>query len=239
MELFYGDDIRDGVCFLDREESVHLVKVLRHRKGDEISVIDGRGTLMTCRLLDDNPSGASAQILRQEKSWGGHPYNLTLAVCPTKNSDRYEWMVQKATEMGVDTIVPVIGEHSERKVFKTDRLCKILISAAKQSLKAKVPTIAESVSVKDFIESQKDSDSLKMIACCFDTPDGRHSVREVLESSSAKNIVVLVGPEGDFSESEALEAVRAGFVPVQMGQSRLRTETAGLFAAAAVYYKFI
>ena len=153
MEIFYAGKVDGGMVFLDGEESVHCVRVLRHRAGDEITVVDGSGTMMTCRLKDDSTKGASAEILERVEGWGGHPYSLTMAVCPTKNNDRFEWFVEKATELGVDEIVPVIGEHSERKVFKTERSRKIALSAMKQSLKASLPFVSEPVSVKDFITS--------------------------------------------------------------------------------------
>ena len=112
MELFYAQEISGAYCRLDPEESVHCIRVLRHRTGDPVDVIDGEGILYHCRLADDNPKGASAQILSVEPDFGSHPYHLTVCCCPTKNNDRFEWFVEKATELGVDVIVPLIGEHS-------------------------------------------------------------------------------------------------------------------------------
>ena len=153
MELFYAHEVSGGVCYLDAEESGHCVRVLRHHAGDSVEVIDGQGTLYRCRLTDDNPKGASATIFSEEPGFGGHPYHLTLGCCPTKNNERFEWFVEKATELGVDGIVPLIGERSERRVYKTDRARRIALSATKQSLKARIPEIAEPVSVKEFISS--------------------------------------------------------------------------------------
>ena len=153
MELFFSRDISGDVCRLDQDESGHCVKVLRHRSGDEISVIDGCGTLHRCRITSDSHKGVEAMILSSEKDWGSHPYHLHMAVCPTKNNDRYEWFAEKACEIGLDEISPVIGEHSERRIFKTARTEKICISAAKQSLKAAVPIVNEPASVRDFILS--------------------------------------------------------------------------------------
>lgn len=240
MELFYSRDIEGGICRLDKDESGHCAKVLRHKYGDEISVIDGCGTLYRCRITDDSPKGVEAMVLSAEEGWGGHPYRLHLAVCPTKNNDRYEWFAEKACEVGVDTIFPVIGEHSERRIFKTARLEKILVSASKQSLKASVPTVCEPVSVKEFIQEHRDSDALKMIAYCFeDERVPRRSIKEVLENSEETEIIVMIGPEGDFSKAEAELALEAGFVPVHLGASRLRTETAAVTAAEAVYFRYM
>lgn len=274
MELFYCPDAAGGLCRLSPEESAHCVKVLRHRAGDTIHVIDGAGTLYRCEILSDSPKGVEASVSERIPDWGGHPYRLTLAVCPTKNSDRYEWFAEKATELGADRIVPVIGDRSERRVFKTDRLRKIVLSAAKQSLKARIPEIAEPLKVSQFIagsrpDGRPDSerpcppaalpvspDALKLICYCFeDDIRPRISIREVLgqgggpsgqdgdkggpSENETKEIIVLIGPEGDFSPEEVAAALAAGFLPVHLGASRLRTETAAVTAAAAVYFHYL
>ncbi len=241
MELFYSPQTDGGICRLDSEESNHCVRVLRHRIGDEIHVIDGAGTLCRCELVSDAPKGAEARILETLPGWGGHPYRLTLAVCPTKNNDRYEWFAEKATEIGVDAIVPVIGERSERKVFKTDRLRKIVLSATKQSLKAQLPEVVEPMKVSAFIDAMAADDTvLKLIAYCFeDESVPRISVKQALRDFGGDRIAVLIGPEGDFSPEEARRAIAAGFRPVHLGSSRLRTETAAVTAAEAVYFQFM
>ena len=238
MELFYSRDIEGGICRLDADESGHCVRVLRHRSGDEIAVIDGCGTLYRCRITCDSHKGVEAAVLESTANWGSHPYFLHLAVCPTKNNDRYEWFAEKACEIGFDRLSPVIGDHSERRILKTPRVEKILVSAAKQSLKAAVPTVDEPVSVKEFIENQADNgDALKMIAYCFeDERVPRTSIKEALQNYDGREIIVMIGPEGDFSHEEAEMALAAGFIPVHLGTSRLRTETAALTAAAAVYF---
>ena len=239
MEVFYSPEIENGVCVLPEEESVHCVRVLRHREGDEIFVIDGLGTLYTCRLTDASPKAARAQVLREEPDWGAHPYFLEMAVCPTKNLDRYEWFAEKATELGLDVIAPVIGEHSERKVFKSDRLRRILLAASKQSLKGAVPEVKEPVSVRQYIQDAPES-ALKIICCCFEGETPRTSINDVLTPGwEDKRIMILIGPEGDFSREEAALAVSRGFIPVHLGPSRLRTETAALTAVQAVYLKCI
>ena len=240
MELFYSSDIQGSIVKLDSVESGHFVRVLRHKAGDEISVIDGKGSLYRCTLLNADAKEAEAQVIERVYPFGSHPYHLTLAVCPTKNNDRYEWFAQKATEFGIDRIVPTIGEHSERRVFKTDRIGKIVLAATKQSLKASLPQIDEPMSVKQFISSCADSKALKLICYCSDELAQRTSIKEALKSlGDNREIIVLIGPEGDFSQGEVRAAMDSGWVPVQLGESRFRTETAALAATAAVYFHFL
>ena len=258
MELFFSRDIDGSVCRLDADESAHCVKVLRHREGDDIHVIDGEGTLYTCRILSASPKEVEAQVTGVERDWGSHPYRLRMAVCPTKNTDRYEWFAEKATELGVDVITPVIGDHSERKVFKTDRLKRILLSASKQSLKGAVPQVDEPLPLRDLIISHSDSSCLKLICCCYEGEEKRVSIEGALKafekpvyergkgwhyseetaSFGIPEIVILIGPEGDCSREEVELAVECGFRPVHLGPSRLRTETAALAAVAAVYFHY-
>ena len=240
MVLFHSRDIEGNICRLDHDESGHCIKVLRHRCGDEISVIDGSGTLYHCRIMSDSHKGVEAAILSKEEGWGGHPYHLHMAVCPTKNNDRYEWFAEKACEIGFDRLSPIIGEHSEKRVLKTERVGKVLVSAAKQSLKAAVPEIDEPVSVKEFIKSQSDTEVLRLIAYCFeDERVPRRSIKEVLDGYQGKDIIVMIGPEGDFSKAEAELALENGFIPVHLGSSRLRTETAALTAVSAAYFRYM
>ena len=265
MELFYAYKVSDGFAFLDAEESGHCVRVLRHRVGDAVEVIDGSGSLLHCELSDASPKEAVARVVSETPGWGAHPYHLTMAVCPTKNIDRYEWFVEKATELGVDEIVPVIGDHSERRVVRVDRLRKIAVAGAKQSLKGAVPVVSDVVSVYDFIGG---STGIKLIAYCSDDVAARGSIMDILAAAAkssaagkgqvpvpekrgsgylhsptdrlapaaADSVTVLIGPEGDFSQEEVRAALDAGFVPVHLGPSRLRTETAALTAVEAVYF---
>ena len=232
MEIFFSENIDGSFLSLDQEESAHCVRVLRHRCGDQVCVIDGRGNMYRCTLVEADAKGAVARIDSLERGFGAHPYRLTMAVCPTKNIDRYEWFVEKATEIGVDVVAPVIGERSERKVLKTERLRRLALSAAKQSLKAAVPQVAEPVGVRDFILSAPEG-ALKLNCYCFDDVE-RLPITEVLRRQ-AERVMVLIGPEGDFSPEEAALARANGWVPVQLGPSRLRTETAALTAVTAVY----
>ena len=233
MELFYGI-FEGGAVTLDEQESAHCIRVMRHRAGDEVNVIDGRGTMALCRLTSDDPRGARAEVLKEYPLWGTHPYDLTVACCPTKNNDRYEWFIEKAVEVGVDRIVPVIGERSERKIYKCDRARKIALSATKQSLKGCIPEICEPVGVKDFIRGCRAT--LKLIAWCFEGQKQRTSIVDALAGYDGGEIAVMIGPEGDFSPSEAALALECGFIPVHLGPSRLRTETAALAAVQAVYF---
>ena len=269
MELFFSKDIDGSVCRLDADESAHCVKVLRHREGDDIHVIDGEGTLYACRILSASPKEVEAQVTGVERDWGAHPYRLRMAVCPTKNADRYEWFAEKATELGLDVITPVIGDHSERKVFKTERLKRILLSASKQSLKGAVPQVEEAFPLRDLILSYAEGtlpekETLKLICCCYEGEEKRVSIEEALKvfdaaqtvgpkpgqgwhyceemasasEGSVPEIVILIGPEGDFSREEVELALQCGFRPVHLGPSRLRTETAALAAVAAVYFHY-
>lgn len=251
MELFYSKSVTAGLVELDATESQHCVKVMRHRVGDEICVIDGSGTLMRCKLMQADAKAAQAELISSESGFGAHPYHLTMAVCPTKNIDRFEWFSEKATEIGVDVIVPVIGDHSERKIIKNERVERIVLSAAKQSLKGVVPRILEARSVKNFILECKAE--CKLICYCADDVEQRVSMREQLESyldvrkssgdtsglalgrSELPQIAVLIGPEGDFSQEEVSLALQNGWKAVALGDSRLRTETAALVATTAVY----
>jgi len=264
MELFYAYEVSGRYCRLDAEESGHCVRVLRHRAGDAVDVIDGQGTLYHCRLTLDSPKGAEAEILSEEADWGAHPYHLTIGCCPTKNNDRFEWFVEKATELGVDRIVPLIGDHSERKVYKTERAQRIALSATKQSLKARIPEIAEPASVKEFIRETPgqaggdvmpgaesnvmpgtDRASLKLIAYCFEEETLRTSIKDALKMADqvghdgGGDITVLIGPEGDFSQEEAQLALKNEYIPIHLGNSRLRTETAAVTAVEAVYLHFM
>ena len=390
MEIFFSDDISGDVLRLNAEESAHCVRVLRHRVGDELSIMDGKGTLYRCRLLDADASSAAARVEERVPGFGSHPYHLTMAVCPTKNIDRFEWFAEKATEIGLDVIAPLIGERSERRILKTERLRRLVLSAAKQSLKAAIPDVREAVSVREFISSVPsilppiarstsgvrsvcedtasasaasdaasgavldrhafssdpvtsdavvaagqtvsfaDGDlltcqtpaDLKLICYCSDDSGPRRSIGEVLSSalswtpsaiaqptpascpsstlsqvsancpsviasqastpclsataqpapascsvkaqvdndnrsslsdivdssrtcdqapsdSSIPRIIIMIGPEGDFSPDEANLAISRGWIPVQLGPSRLRTETAALVAVTAVYLRFL
>lgn len=236
MELFYSRNIASGDLSLDSEESNHCVKVLRHRRDDIINVVDGHGVLYKCRILDDNPKGVSFTIEETIENYGSHNYRLHIAVAPPKNTERFEWFAGKATEIGVDEITPLFGDYSERKVFKPERTERILVSAAKQSHKGAIPLLHEAVSVKEFIMASENFDGSKLICYCDDI-SGKVCINDVLNGSD--NLIIMVGPEGDFSREEVSMAIERGFIPVSLGDSRLRIETAALVAVTAVYLKNI
>ena len=233
MELFFSREIASGARELDRQESGHCIKVLRHREGDTIHVIDGCGNLYECRIISADPSATRFDVVNVIEGYGSHPYNLTMAVAPPKNIDRFEWFCEKATEIGVDTIVPLVGDYSERKVFKGDRCERIIISAAKQSHKGAVPQLEPLTAVRELLVRDFAPDTRKLICYCGEC-EGKISVREALGTAAAR-YVIMIGPEGDFSRQEIALALEQGWTPVSLGDSRLRIETAALTATAAVY----
>lgn len=236
MELFYTANICGDRAVLDSEESAHCIKVLRHREGDRISVIDGSGSLLDCRIEKCGRPETILEIMGREENFGGHDYDLEMAVAPTKNMERYEWFMEKATEIGVDSIVPVICDRSERRAVKEERGGRLLLSAAKQSLKGRVPGLSGCVPVLDYISSC-DSGRLRLIACCSEAAGAEKcSVAQAVESSGGKKAIsILIGPEGDFSPQEVEAALSHGFMPVHLGRSRLRTETAAVVACCSIY----
>ena len=242
MELFYSPAISEGNLTLGSEESNHCIRVLRHREGDTIHIIDGSGSLYECEISDANPKCLGFRITGITENYGAHPYRLNMAVAPPKNIDRFEWFAEKGTEIGLDEITPLFGEFSERKVFKPERVERILVSAAKQSHKGAVPTLNAAVGVKEFIERTKDAEALKMICWCGEAESVgavKTPVTELLDAYNGNNIIIMIGPEGDFSASEVEQAVAAGWKITSLGGSRLRIETAALTAVAAVYLKNI
>ena len=236
MELFYSKTVSDGGRVLDAEESGHCVKVMRHRRGDTIHVVDGHGMLYDCTITDADPRAVAFEINRWVENYGSHDYWLEMAVCPPKNIDRFEWFSEKATEIGVDRISPLFGDYSERKVFKPERIERLLVSAAKQSHKGAIPELAPAATVKEFL--QQNQEGLKLICYC-DEATGKTDIKEVLYQVPAQSkITIMIGPEGDFSRAEVALAIERGWQPVSLGDSRLRIETAAIVATAAVYLHF-
>ncbi len=233
MQLFYNPNISklEKEVTFDKEESRHLVKVLRMKEGDTFKITNGKGSFFSAEIISANPKGCLVKILSEEFQQP-LPYQLHLAVAPTKLNDRYEWFLEKATEIGISEITPIICDHSERKTIKPERYEKILQSAMKQSLKAYLPVLNEAVSYKDFINSEKNSEGLKCIAHCEETD--KKSLKSVLKQN--QKITILIGPEGDFSSEEIELAKQAGFIPVTLGESRLRTETAAVVACHSVAF---
>lgn len=231
MIRFYAPDIETEGC-LPADESSHCARVLRRHEGDEVEVVDGKGFAYTCRIADANPRRVALEVVGKRSELPHWGRKITLAVAPTKNADRMEWLAEKVVEMGIDRLVLLRTEHSERKVLKTDRLRRVMVSAMKQSLKATLPELSELTDFSDFL-AFPDSSALQLIAHCEDDKPRVPIASRV--PAPGQDVVVLIGPEGDFSPEEIAAALEAGFVPVTMGRSRLRTETAAIFAIAALH----
>lgn len=229
MIQFYAPEIEEAGA-LPESESGHCCRVLRKKEGDEILVTDGRGNRFKAVITDASPKKTLLEIVGREhigSHWGAR---FVLAVAPTKNADRMEWLAEKAVEMGVDEIVLLRCAHSERKVMKTERLGKIVVSAMNQSLKTNLPLLRGPVAFDEFIGENKGSD--RFMGYCSDEVERKILSREC---KAGKDTVVLIGPEGDFSPEEVKKAMEAGFIPVSFGESRLRTETAALFALQTLH----
>ena len=232
MHRFYCPDIAETLT-LGEEDSKHCVRVLRMTEGDTIEVVDGNGNLYTCRITMAHPKRCAVEVVEQVEQpphWG---CRIVLGIAPTKNLDRIEWLVEKCVEMGVDRIIPLRCHNSERTVLKTERLKKIMVSAMKQSLKATLPVLDELTPVEQVIAQS--TEGVRCIAYC-DAMLPREQ-RQTLASAyrPGSDVLMLIGPEGDFSPEEVQAACNAGFVPVTLGESRLRTETAGMMAVAWIH----
>lgn len=232
MQLFYNPNIsqHETSFIFDKEESKHIIKVLRKKESDILFVTNGLGFLFKTEITLASDSKCSVKILSFEQQ-ETPKFNLHLAVAPTKMNERYEWFLEKATEIGIQEITPIICEHSERKVIKTDRFQKIIESAMKQSLHYYMPKLNEPISYKDFIK--KEFDGQKFIAHCEETD--KKSLKNELQFN--QNVTILIGPEGDFSVKEIQMALDNKYIPVSLGNTRLRTETAAIVACHSVVFK--
>ncbi|MGB3105809.1 MULTISPECIES: 16S rRNA (uracil(1498)-N(3))-methyltransferase [Sphingobacterium] len=232
MQLFFTPDLNPSLenFILSEEESKHAIRVLRMDTGDRLHLIDGRGGLYEAQIIDPHPKRTVITILNVEEEFQRPKYHLHIAVGPTKNIDRIEWFLEKATEVGIQEITPVICEHSERKEVKLDRLNKVVVAAMKQSLKAYLPKLNPAVSFKQFLREIPKEGVQKAIAHCVDAE--KKYLNQVLEPD--QHYIILIGPEGDFSEEEIDLALQMGFHPISLGEARLRTETAALAACMEV-----
>lgn len=225
--IFYAPDIQSNNT-LPPDESAHCIRVLRKKIADQILITDGQGHYFEAQINSDKPQGCTVDIIKtisQIKQWD---FTLQIAFAPTKNIDRIEWFVEKATEIGIDRLTPLRCRYSERKEIKTERIQKILVSAMKQSQKAYLPLLDQMLTFAEFI--QKPFDGQKFIAHCY--PTDKKILKRCYQPSS--NALVLIGPEGDFSEQEVEDAIAAGYQPISLGQSRLRSETAALVACHTI-----
>ncbi len=223
MYLFYTPDIATS-RFLSEEESGHCVRVLRYQRGDMILLTDGKGYTYNARITNPNPRHCEFEIVSCEQQKKSHSFDMHIAVAPTKNIERMEWLVEKCTEIGVDTITPLLCRYSERKQIRLDRLEKIILSAAKQSLTPYLPTLNPLTDYDSFVHAA--TEDTKFIAHCYE--QDKRQLKDLIECG--KSCLVLIGPEGDFSEGEVEDALSLGFKPVALGNSRLRTETAAIVA---------
>lgn len=230
MYLFYTPELDLADSFLNEEESKHCVKVLRLQKDDLIEIIDGKGSFYHAKILVADPKKTRFVILETKQSFGKKDYYLHIAVAPTKNIERLEWFIEKATEIGIDEITPVLCQHSERKNINPERLNKVITAAMKQSLKAYHPKLNVLTDFSSLIKI--DSDSQKWIAHCADAE--KVSIKEAFLPQ--QKYLILIGPEGDFSPQEINMALENGFEAITLGQGRLRTETAALEACFEINF---
>jgi 16S rRNA (uracil1498-N3)-methyltransferase len=231
MQIFYAPLINGDSYTLDGTESRHCIKVLRMSKGDSVNLIDGRGNLYEGTISVSDSTRCCINITRIVKDYEKKNYYLHIAISPLKNPDRFELFVEKSVEIGIDEITPLLCDRTEKKGIKSERIEKVIISAMKQSLKAQKTIFNEPVHFNKFIS--KEFDGIKMIAHCSDG-SGKSSISDCY--SKNENALILIGPEGDFTEEEISISINSGFRPVHLGKSRLRTETAGIAACHSVYF---
>ena len=225
--IFYAPNITSEFT-LSEEESSHAVRVLRLQAGDEIDIVDGVGGFYKAVITNPHPKHCEFEIKESTLEFGKRDYKLHIAIAPTKNIERLEWFVEKCTEIGIDEITPIICRFSERKIIKPERIEKIIVSAAKQSLKAYFPKLNPMISFNDFFK--KYNSQMQFIAHCYEgeKPLLQHAYKQ------SSDCIIMIGPEGDFSLEEVNKAVSEGFQPISLGNSRLRTETAGIAACHTI-----
>ncbi|MFI3316475.1 MAG: 16S rRNA (uracil(1498)-N(3))-methyltransferase [Rikenellaceae bacterium] len=235
MQLFYAPNINPPHYTLSEEESKHVVRVLRLNVGDNIDITDGKGSLFSCSIVDANPKRCSVEVTSSIEQFEPLPYNLTMCVAPTKNIERFEWFLEKVTEIGVGEIYTLLTSHSERKAIKFEREQKVITSAMKQSLKAYHPTLHDVTPLKKVLERTFTGE--RFIAHC-DEPQSAEG-KQFLGDVAPKNgeIEILIGPEGDFSPEEIKAAIAMGYREISLGSQRLRTETAAVVAATIIATK--
>lgn len=229
MQLFFNAELKEDSKHIDfsKDESRHIVKVLRKQLGDTLHITNGKGWFFEAKLSSNAIKHCTATITKSNYT-KPHNYHLHLAVAPTKMNDRYEWFLEKATEIGINEITPIICANSERKVIKKERFEKIIQSAMKQSLQFHLPKLNEAVSFKEFIAQQQEGQCF--IAHCEDSD--RKALKN--EINATQNVTILIGPEGDFSPEEIESALSHNYNPVTLGKNRLRTETAAIAACHTV-----
>lgn len=233
MQLFYSTSIEDNTITLSDDEFRHCIKVLRHKESDTLTITDGKGNLYTATINSIAKHHCTA-IIENTTHFEPQAHKLHIGIAPTKNTDRTEWAIEKMVEIGVSNISLIHCEHSERKIQKTERLNKIALSAMKQSLKYHVPQIDELVKFNDFIQNITTKEQNLFIGYC----ENEQTTYLPKQAFTHKETMVLIGPEGDFSPQEVEIAKQAGFTPISLGESRLRTETAAIVATTLINSKF-
>jgi len=230
MQLFYNPNIDTSTTefTFDKEESRHIIRVLRKKEGDNLHLTNGKGFLFSAEIINASDKKCIINISSFEEKSKQWKYHLHIAIAPTKMNERYEWFLEKATEIGIDEITPIICDNSERKVIKQERMQKVIVSAMKQSLKFRLPKFNNPIPFSEFI--QNELEGVKFIAHCENTD--KKILNKQIENS--KNITILIGPEGDFTIKEITKALQHKFIPLSLGESRLRTETAGIVACNTI-----
>jgi len=229
VNTFYFPDLSADIVALDEDESKHAVRVLRMKIGDQLMLVDGKGTRAFAEVSDDHPKRCVLQITERKSETTGRNFKLHIGIAPTKNIDRLEWFVEKATEIGIDSVALLNCHHSERAIVKVERLEKVAVSAIKQSQQSWLPEIQEVVAFEKFIASIP-ANAQKFIAHCA---EGKKMILKN-ELKPEGEIFILIGPEGDFSKEEIELALENGFKAITLGERRLRTETAALVAVMSV-----
>jgi 16S rRNA (uracil1498-N3)-methyltransferase len=231
MHIFYAPEIRGNTFILDEKESKHSVRVLRMTRGTAVRLIDGKGNLYEGIISDPDPKRCLIRITDIRPDYEKRNYRLHIAISLLKNPERFEWFIEKSVEIGVDEITPLICRNTEKQSVKQERINNIIISAMKQSVKTMKTAFNEPADFKDFIADR--AEGIKMIAHCSSVT-ARNKISEVYIKEG--EAVILIGPEGDFSDVEIMAAIERDFIPVHLGTSRLRTETAGLAACHSIYF---
>lgn len=241
MNLFYSPEINPALALLlSEEESGHCIRVLRMKAGDTIHFTDGKGMFYQGEISSEHPKKCTVKILRSIPDPGKRNFRLTIAIAPTKNIERFEWFLEKATEIGSDKIIPILCKHSERNIIKIERLNKVIVSALKQCLKSQLPRLNDLIDFQKFIDSSKSFIGQKLIGHIPELSDAEFPQQnpqgKLLQSIYKKgnDVLIAIGPEGGFSEEEIALAVQNGFTSISLGNSRLRVETAGVVACSDI-----
>ena len=232
MNLFYTTDIQGDLAYLPEEEARHCVQVLRRKLGDTLHFVDGKGGFYEGEIIEAGKKNCCLRIQKQQMEYNKKAFRLHIAIAPTKNIARLEWFLEKATEIGIHEITPLICQRSERRRLRIDRLEKILLSAMKQSLKAYLPKLNDLTNFKDFMEGNFEETTQTFMAHCdYEENSALHQ-----NYQKGKDVIILIGPEGDFSTEEVAFAQAKGFEGILLGKDRLRTETAGMVACHTINF---